>query len=341
MWINKVKFCTLEALKINLNKKSILFNNDHSGRKKSFSFPCFSILFLAFFFSFQSTIINAQFIDNKNGQAFTDLPFFNASTLQRYRVKSISGNFIHYKLGDRLRKTDYFRKYMFNRDGQLIEQLEFSLMNYKNDTSSIKYKYGNQGNVIQSVYSDNNGAYGYFYKYDEENRLINLEYRSKYGSKQTGNNFDLDERSIVYSEKSTYKSYPKQLHETVYNTHDVPYKDVFTYYDENNLVIRKTERLRRTRETMTTSYSYNQKHLIDTIEITSNRDGVQEREYVFSYDINWDLTEKKEFKNGELITKYAVLYDDKRRIINDFLIQDVTTNFIRDLFLNDYQYFDR
>lgn len=320
---------------MNLNRKLI-----HSNLSKQF-YNLHIIFFLFLVFGFQSSMLQAQLIDNRYGNVFTDKPFFNFNTIKRHGIKSISGHFIHYKLGDRLRKTDYFRKYAFNREGQLIEQQDFTLLNYENDTSYNRYKYDIQGYVIEFVHTDRNGSYGYFYKYDENSRLIHLEYRRKYGKHETQYNQELGEESIVYSEKSTYKEYPKQLQQTVYNTHGIPYKDIFTYYNDDSLIVGVTERLRRTRETKITNYSYNKKNLIDTIRIRSNRQGVQEREYVFTYGDNKNLLKKEEFKEGQLITQYEVIYSDRTNLINDFLIQDVATNFIRDLYLDDYQYFER
>ena len=308
--------------------------------KKSIS-STFGLLFVILCFGFQCHSLRAQFINHKAEQAFTNQPFFNASTIERYNIKSISGNFIHYKLGDRLRETDYFRKYIFNKKGQLIEQQEYTLLNYKNDTSVKTYKYDEQGNQIQFIHKDRNGSYGYFYEYDDEHRLVHLEYRRNYGKHKTDVNYKLGPESIVYAEKSTYKRYPQQLQQTIYNTNNIPYKDILIYYNEDSVVVKKTERLRRTRQTKTTTYTYNEMDFVDTIKVTSNREGVQDRMFIFSYDDNGGLSKKEEYKNGELITQYGVLYDDESLIIDDFLIQDVATNFIRDLHLDNYQYFDR
>lgn len=287
-----------------------------------------------------SPVLNAQLIDNSSGQAFTDQPFFSPVVITRHRIKSISGHFIHYKLGDRLRETDYYRKYSFNEEGILIEQQEFTLLNYKNDTSINRYKYDNYGNITQFVHSDRNGAYGFFYEFDDKNRRVYIEYRRRYGKNETRDSDELGVESIVYSEKSTFKEYPKQLQETVYNTRNIPYKDIYTYYDEDSLIIGKTERLRRTHETKITTYSRNMEQLIDTIKISSNREGVQDREFVFSYNKRKYLTKKEEFIDEELALQYEVIYDDVTRLANDFLIQNVSTNFIRDLYLDKYEYFD-
>lgn len=340
MLIHKFDYFIEGILKTKLDKILKRFKRIISSYETRCPHPVLNLILLVLIFVVQSSILNAQLIDNKFGQAFSDQPFFNSTVIKKLRLKSISGNFLHYKLGDRLRKTDYFRKYIFNVEGQLVEQQEFTLLDYIGDTSINKYKYDIKGNLIESLHSDRYGFYGYFYEYDNENRVVYSEYRRRYGKEGTENNDILGVESIVYSEKSTYQNYPNQQQETIYNTSNIPYKDIFTYYNDDSLVIGKMERLRRTLETKNTTYTYNENHLIDTIDITSNSEGVQERKYVFVYNGKGYLLKKKEFKNDELTTQYEVIYRNNTSFINDFLIQDVATNFIRDLILSEYTFFD-
>ena len=340
MLVYKSNCFILGILKTNSYKILKIFKRVSPNFKTRHSNPYLKLILVVFIFGFQGLFLNAQLIDNEFGQAFTDEPFFNSSIVKKHKIKSITGRFVHYKLGDRLRQTEYFRKYIFNEEGQLIQLREFTLFDYKSDTSVNDYKYDNKGNMIESIHTDRNGSYGYFYEYDDKNRLVYLEYRRKYGKNETKDNKELGVESIVYSEKSTYTNYPRQQKETVYNTSNSPYRDNFIYYDVDNFIIKKTERLRRTLETINTIYSYNEDHLVDTIKATSISDDVQNRMYVFVYDDNGFFLKKKEFKNGELIAQYEVIYDKKTKLINDFLIQDVATNFIRDLILDKYEYFE-
>src|SRR5690554_7427835 len=81
-----------------------------------FRFKSFTIVFLLFC---SAQISSAQLLDNSSGKAFTDQPYFNEKIIKKNKIKTISGGFIHYKLGDILRETDYFRQYTFNENGQL------------------------------------------------------------------------------------------------------------------------------------------------------------------------------------------------------------------------------
>src|SRR5690554_5107314 len=76
----------------------------------------------------------AQLIDNTNGKVFTDKPYFNQEEIRKRGIRSISGIELHYKLGDKPRKTNLFKKYIFNEKGQLVERLESVELTKKEDT---------------------------------------------------------------------------------------------------------------------------------------------------------------------------------------------------------------
>src|SRR5690554_2609325 len=109
-----------------------------------FRFKSFTIVFLLFC---NAQISSAQLLDNSSGKAFTDQPYFNEKIIKKNKIKTISGGFIHYKLGDILRETDYFRQYTFNENGQLIKQLESRQVAKGQDTLVSIYEYDEKGNL--------------------------------------------------------------------------------------------------------------------------------------------------------------------------------------------------
>ncbi|HLV43045.1 MAG TPA: hypothetical protein VKY37_12250 [Brumimicrobium sp.] len=283
----------------------------------------------------------AQLLDNSTGNAFTDRPYFNEKIIKKNKIKTISGGFIHYKLGDILRETDYFRQYTFNEEGQLVRQLESRQVANGQDTLVSIYEYDASGNMTALRQRDQYGFYAYTYEYDDQGRVINEDYRRNLNKNNTSaTNFELGREFTVSSERSSYDNYEGQQKRTIYNSYDIPYKDIFTYYDDIGLITQRVERLHRTSGTKTTTYSYNEKNLIDTVKVRSNTAGVQNRTSVFAYDKFDNLVKKEEYKNDEYITQYQVIYHDETMLINDVLIQNIATNFIMVLELRHYTYFD-
>jgi hypothetical protein len=302
----------------------------------------FKALVLTVVFTVSITpFVGAQLLDNSSGNAFTDQPFFNEKIIRKNQIKTISGGFIHYKLGDALRETDYFRQYSFNEKGQLVRQLESRQIATGQDTLVSLYEYDASGNVTALRQRDQYGFYAYIYEYDEQGRVINEEYRRNLNKNSTSvTNFKLGREFTVSFERSSYENYDGQEKRTIYNSYDIPYKDIFTYSDDIGLITQKVERLHRTSGTKTTTYSYNEKNLIDSISIRSNTAGVQNRTYVFAYDEFDNLVKKEVYKNDEFITQYQVIYHEETMLINDVLIQNIATDFIMVLELRQYTYFD-
>ena len=298
-------------------------------------------LFLIFFTVVNSTSGYGQLLNNQSGEAFTDRPFFNETIVAKNAIKSIRGNFTHYKLGDAFRETALYRSYHFNRSGKLIKQFESRRIHGGIDTLVSIYEYDDAGNLSALRQRDEFGFYAYIYAYDSAGNVVREEYRrnlTKAASK--GTKFEIGKEFIVTFETASYQYFDQQRKKTVYNSYDIPYKDVITYYNKDGQVTEEVERLRRTSGIKRTTYCYNGKGLLDSLKITSNRAGVQERIYVYEYDEFANLTNINYYKNGEHTTQHSIVYDDKTFLINNILVQNVATDFIRILRLEEYVFYD-
>lgn len=298
------------------------------------------VLLTMVFTVFNPLKTEAQIIDNTKGKAFTHQPFFNKEVIRKKRIKTISGKEIHYKLGDALRETEYFKSYEFDEKGQLIKEVETVEYIKETDTLITIYEYDEQGNLVALRQKDEYGFYAYIYDYDEKGRVANEEYRRNLTrSNSKSINFELGKEYTIYAEKSSYQENKGELKRTVYNNNDIPYKDIVIHYNEAGKISQKVERLHRTSGVKRTTYFYNEKNLIDSITVRSNTTGVQDRKATFAYDKQGNLTQKKEYKNNKFITQYEVIYDEKTMLINDVLIQNLAIDFIKVLELRNYTYF--
>ena len=72
------------------------------------------IISLFLLFAFTGT---AQVLDNRNGSAFTDKPFFNEDFIRQNKLKQLSGYYVLKKKGEMMKKTKY--KYVYDFDHTL------------------------------------------------------------------------------------------------------------------------------------------------------------------------------------------------------------------------------
>lgn len=285
--------------------------------------------------------LHSQLLNNQSGEAFTDRPFFNQTIVAQNGIKSIRGNFTHYKLGDAFRETELYRSYHFDRSGRLVKQLESRRIHGGIDTLISIYEYDDTGNLTALRQRDEFGFYAYIYAYDSAGNVVREEYRRNL-TKETSKRaeFELGKEFVVTFETASYQYFERQRKKTVYNSYDIPYKDIITYFNDDGQVTEEVERLRRTSGVKKTTYGYNGKGLLDSLEITSNRSGVQERLYVYEYDQFANLTNINYYKNGEHTTQHSIVYDDKTFLINNILVQNVATDFIRILRLEEYVFYE-
>lgn len=281
-----------------------------------------------------------QLLDNSQGNALSDRPFFNEDLIRENKIKSISGDFTVKKVGDILRDTELGRTYFFNQKGQLVKSLETTQASIGLDTLVSYFEYNEAGDITAIRTKDHYGFYATIYKYDSLGRVIREEFRRNLNKNSSSLDLEIGKEFVVTYETSSYQEFDGQQKRTVYNSYGTPYKDVFTYYDEDGLITQKVERLQRTSGTKSTNYSYNEKGLLDTIKVVSSQSGIKKREYVFSYDEWNNLIKKEYYKNGEYITEERVLYDEETMMINYIMTQEVSTGYIMVLELSKYEFYD-
>lgn len=284
---------------------------------------------------------SGQLLNNQLGEAFTDRPFFNEDLVEQNGIKSITGKFSHYKLGDAMRETELYRAYHFDEKGRLSEQYESRKSAQGTDTLVSIYEYDDDGNLTAMRQRDQYGFYAYIYEYDSAGRVIREEYRRNLTrDRQSATNFRLGKEFVVTYETASYQNFDGQEKKTIYNSYGIPYKDIMTYYNDQGQIILKEERLRRTSKGTTTTYSYNELGLLDSLKTVSDISARQERLYVFEYNEYNNLFKKNYYKNGVHTTQHRVLYDDKTMTLETILIQNIATDFIRILKMEDYIFYE-
>lgn len=279
-----------------------------------------------------------QLLNNKLGEAFTDKPFFNERIVAQNQIASITGKFILKKMGDVMRETKLKRAYYFDEKGRLTKRIETTQAKDGQDTLITLFEYDSQGNLTIMRRKDQYGYYATYYEYDSLNRVIKEEHKRNLNAAKDPFDFELGDEFLVSYETSTYENYEGQEKRTVYNSYGVPYRDEITYTNEYGQITEVVDRLRRTSGINQKRYIYNEKGLLDTLLISSNQSGRQERMYTFNYDEFNNLIAKQYFKNGVHQTEYQLLYDNKTGLMNYILTREVATNYITILKLDQYDF---
>lgn len=267
--------------------------------------------------------VGAQMLDNKEGNAFTDKPFFNTEFVRINKIKELKGEFTYKKPGDIMRVTEYSYVYTFDDQGRLISSFETRKDDGTKDTTWNKYAYNPQHQLIEHIRGDGKGFTSTIFEYDQENRVISESYVRDYLD-----SLGQPQRTILNKETMTYEVYPGQVKKTVYNSFGLPYITEFSYYNELGYLTSRHERIIMTSETRNYKYEYNEKGYLSAIRIFNNQDENAAEETLFIYDQHGNLQDKHYYRNGVFTTEIEMLYNERSMMLTYVLTRDVATNFI-------------
>lgn len=280
----------------------------------------------------------SQLLDNSNGHAFGELPFFNETFIKNNQIKELRGTYTYKKLDDIMRPSNYIYSYEFDQEGHLIRSLETRKGLYGTDSLVLFYGYDSNGNLAYVRKKDNHGYWSTHFEYDSLKRKIKETYRRDIDT--TGTLLvPFFERSTVLSfETYSYKQIGNQLKKTTYNNYGFPYKEEMSYLDSAGYVINRESKLKMTSEKTTTFYGYNVNGWISKITVENTSNPKFNSEVFFKYDAFGNLTEKQVYENGKHTTETQIIYNSKDGLISSILIRDVKTSFITILRFEEIKY---
>ncbi len=289
-----------------------------------------------FLFLFLSLSANAQVLNNSEGHAFTDKPFFNKTFIKANKIKSIDGVFNYKTAGKAMYLTKFHYVYLFNQDGDLTGSYETRTDDGTVDTTWNKYEYDDKGRVAVHKRGDTKGLTAVHSFFDEKGRVI----REEFWKEPIDSAGNPEKQILQNSETMTYDDFDLQEKKIVYNSYKLPYINVFSYFNDLGYLTAKEERLMMTSTVIKHNYSYNEKGMIDTIKVFKKNNEIPAEETVFSYDEFGNLLEKKYNRDGVYITETQIIYNSKSNLMSAVLIREVKTNFIMAIRFQDYQYYE-
>lgn len=276
-----------------------------------------------------------QVLDNRNGEAFTEKPFFNQEFIKENKIKEIKGEFSYMKTGKGLVPMKYYSSYSFDSQGHLVESYETRPDDGSEDTTFNFYFY-NESDLLELHRStQKEGLLAIHYAYDSLDRCVRKEFKR-----------DIDSngqiiRSLAFNkERFEYSDYDKQLKRTYYNNYDLPYMDEFFNYNELGYLMERIERIKMTSTVYTYKHEYNEMGKLSAIRKISNKSEVPVEEMEFSYDELGNLIEKLIYRNGILKTNIQIIYNAKTHLLESVITTEEATGFMMVCRYRDYQFFD-
>ena len=294
-------------------------------------FTCFLVI---------SGTVSAQLLDNSDGKAFTEYPFFNPHFIQYSKIREIKGTYTFKKQDDVMRESKYVYVFSFDSLGRLTSHYETASGDVVTDTVIRYYTYDDLNNLRSLRINEKRGFMTTYYRYDDKNRVIGEEVWRDIDTLH-GLMEPQIERSILWnSETMSYEDYGNQLKKRTYNSYGNQYLESNTYYDSLGYLSYIHDLYTITRDQYTTRYEYTNKGWIGAIRQYHNIDSIPVSEVLFAYDKYGNLTEKKEYRNGVFTTEYQIIYSGDTGMLSAVLIREVSSNFISIIRFSEPEFWD-
>jgi len=272
--------------------------------------------------------LNGQLLDNTEGQAFSDYPFFNTKFIRTTKIKEIRGTYTFKKQDDIMRKTDYVYVFSFDSLGNLVQHYETAKGDVVNDTTVRFYTYDGMNRLLSLRSSEHSGFMTVYYTYDENGRVVKEETWRDIDTLHSILKPNI-ERSLPWNtETMSYDDYGGQLKKKVYNSDGNQYIEITRYKDSLGLLTQINELYTFTRDQYNTYFTYGNRGRVENIKTVHNIDSIPLTEMQFTYDNYGNLSSKRYYKNGVFTTEYQIIYSEKTGLLSSVLIREVSSNFI-------------
>lgn len=282
--------------------------------------------------------LHAQLINNQQGQAFTELPFFTADSLKKHQIKGFKGKFNIKKMRHPMVETDFELVYSFDEHGRFIQHYETQAIGKILDTLVISYLYYPTGDLKLIRREDRIGFLSTHYFYDEKKRVIRTEIHRDVDTGGTEIQPLFSGDNLLDFETFHYDSSENQIKKTSYNRYDIPYQTEISYYENGKLTVVETTLL-RTQERTKTEYSFDEKGNLIQLKTFDVKTPEINQEFRFTYDKFKNLLEKKTYKNGEFLSEISVIYNYQTGLLSSILTHDLRTNDISIVRFENYVYY--
>ena len=281
-----------------------------------------------------TTIGWGQMIVNPKGEVLENTPFFNAEFVKSKNVRSIRGNYATKFDMDIIRPNEDAYVYEFDRLGQMVRQYKVHL----GDTLINTYQYDYKGNITVHRESNKFGYHEYRYKYDQLNRLTEMELRRDKVSAYNKLSFELDQTKIVSTEKYEYIALDgKNYKRMCYNSAGRIYRIEFYYFDKKERLYKKESALHNGRNRMEVLYFYDKMNRIVELKTISKSTNPIITQKKFEYGENGELLSKKVFRDEKIISEEQLVYHEDTKLLKAIISRGAEHNKLTILKFDKYR----
>lgn len=269
-----------------------------------------------------------QLLDNSQGLAFTEYPYFNTQFVKASKIKTIKGTYTFKKQGDILRQSDFVYVYDFDSLGRLQRHYQTASGDLFSDTTVRFYTYDQAGYLRSLRVNQKSGFMTTYFTRDEKGRIVKEEVWRDIDTLHSLLEPDV-ERSILWNaETFQYSEYNGQFRKHVLNSYGNKYLELTQYMDSLGYLRKEEEMYTITRNVMVKEYKYTNKGWIASIESFSNGETTPAEAVYFTYDKYGNLESKQYYHNGKHITEHQIIYSGDTGMLSSVLIRDISTNYI-------------
>lgn len=269
-----------------------------------------------------------QLLDNREGNAFTDVPFFNRAFVKASKLKQIKGKYTFKKQGDIMRKSDYVYIFEFDEQGNLREHFETAKGDIVSDSIVKFYDYDSSNRLVRMRISQKKGFLTTIYVHDTLGRVIREETYRDIDTTHSMLHPQIERSLLWNTETFTYDNYNGQDKKIAYNSYGNPYLETSRLYDSLGYLKQISELYTITRNQLNTYYTYSDKGWIASMRTFANQDSIPRHEDYFTYDEYGNMQSKKVYFNGVFTTEYQLIYSQTTGLLHSILIREVSSNFI-------------
>ncbi|MBM3161673.1 MAG: hypothetical protein FJZ66_10100, partial [Bacteroidetes bacterium] len=276
-----------------------------------------------------------QMVLNQEGQAFTDVPFFNATFVRASGLKSMEGKVSIKKPGDIIRESKDIYRIEFDSLGKVTKIMETKTQNVKKDTVYQSFQYDKNGKLLCLGKYEFGGLTANYMIFDAEGKLVKLEQRKDILSK----NGEVEKTVLVNTESYTYQKLPFGEKKIFLNSYNLPYMEETEDRNTDGYLILRTQRLKMSDAQQIKKYDYNDKGLLRSIAVHYNNSEKPIEEQFFRYDELGNLIEKHSYKSGVFVEDLQLIYDPKTACIASFIQLNKLSGVMKIVTLNDLVFF--
>lgn len=252
--------------------------------------------------------VQAQLIDNRLGNVFSEEMYFNQEFLWQNKLKTISGQVSIKRKNRAIQQLPDMLVFHFNEVGLLKALDKVNSVLHLVDSLRVEYKRNDLGEVEFRRESSSRGILTQSLNYDEQGRIKRIDFGKAENLSSAPGKMEPGKMIIVNSESYEYfPSGDNALRKRAFNNYGLFYSERTITRDPLGYIIKEVEELVMSGRTVTRNYSYNDKGWIDEIVQTDNL-GSPKKSEIFYYDPFGNLQKVEYYLADELTREVEVLY---------------------------------